>query len=339
MESPRPPADKPTLSTPWSESGWLEAVQDWIEPILAQHGLRPTGPLDPFHIRPWSTVLRVPTQNGLLFFKASAPALFHEPVLTAFLARLRPDISPDLLAVNLEHGWMLMRDSGTPLRALIRPTQSLSAWKPILPLFAGLQRQLADYAPHLLALGVPDRRLDTLPDQYSALLEDSQALCTGQPDGLSLEESRRLLHGRGEFERQCKELASFPILPSLHHDDFHDGNLFVQDGRVTFTNWGESALAHPFFSLVVLLRGATNSLGLGSDAPELDELRRWYLDAWADLLPALELKRAAGLAERIGLVNRALTWQHVISSLAPDLRSAYAPAVPSYLQDYLNAPE
>jgi Phosphotransferase enzyme family len=126
------------------------------------------------------------------------------------------------------------------------------------------------------------------------------------------------------------------IPATLHHDDFHDGNLFLHNGRVRFTDWGESAVTHPFFSLVVLLRGASNSLDLASDAPELAQMRDWYLSHWTDYASPAGLQAAAYLAQQIGLVNRALTWHRVIANLPESLKSEYAIAVPAYLQEFIN---
>jgi len=135
----------------------------------------------------------------------------------------------------------------------------------------------------------------------------------------------------------CARLNSAGIPAPLHHDDFHDGNLFVQGERVIFTDWGEAAITHPFFSLVVMLRGAENSLGLAPDAPELAQMRDWYLDPWQDYAPPGVLREAVSLAQTIGLVNRALTWRHLIRYMPPALRPEYASAVPSYLRDFLEA--
>lgn len=328
---------EPVHSIPWYQDGWIEAAQDWVHARLKDCGLRLSAAMDPFHIRPWSCVMRVPTETGVLYFKASASLLAFEPALSAYIAQTHPQISPEILAVDSNQGWMLMRDSGTPLRVFIRAEKSVARWQAILPRFAWLQRDLAGHAAELLALGLPDRRLELLPGLFDNLVADHETLLVDHPDSLSAGEYERLQAGREHFARLCTELGSYPIPASLHHDDFHDGNLFLQGERVIFTDWAESALTYPFFSLVVLLRGAENSLDLAPDAPELENLRSWYLSAWTDLLPLAELRHAARLAEQIGLVNRALTWHQVVSSLPLELRGEYSLAAPSYLQDYLSS--
>jgi hypothetical protein len=320
---------------PWEEPGWLGEARAWMRAALQARNIRLVGAVEPFHARPWSTVLRAPTAGGPVYFKASAPVLAYEPALTSYLAQLRPDILPELLAVDLQRGWMLMRDSGTPLRAFIKAEGSLERWRGILPLYVELQKELAPRVGQILALGVLDRRLETLPGQFERLLADEASMLVGQGEGLAAEEYRRLKASVRAFEGMCAELAGAGIPVTLHHDDFHDGNLFLQDGRVRFTDWGESAVTHPFFTLVVLQRGASNTLDLADDAPELERLRDWYLDQWTDYAAPAELQRVAHLAGWIGLVNRALTWHRVIADLPGSLKADYAMAVPAYLQEFI----
>ena len=322
---------------PWSIPGWLEEASAWIRAQLTRNNLQLTGAIQQPHIRPWSTVLTAPTEDGVCYFKATAPYLSYEPALTDFLFRTRPDISPHLLATDAKRGWMLMRDSGTPLRTFIKAEKSIERWRAIMPLYVGLQKEMAARADEILALGILDRRLAVLPAQFTRLVADEASMLVDEPESITADEYRRLKDAVGEFEQMCRELDSFGIPPTLHHDDFHDGNLFIQGGRVIFTDWGESAVTHPFFTLVVMLRGAENSLDLKPEAPELAQMRDWYLTQWTDYAPLAELQPVVKLAQRIGLVNRALTWQRVISNLPEELKPEYAIAVPSYLQEFVNS--
>lgn len=324
----------PTL--PWKQSTWLSEAQTWIGAVLHRHGLYLTGEIRQPHLRPWSTVLTVPTDQGLVYFKATAPYLAYEPALTDFLFRTHPELTPALLGVDCARGWLLMRESGTPLRTFIQAEHSLARWREIMPLYVGLQKDLVPRVDEILSLGVLDRRLETLPAQFERLVADEASLLVDQPESLTADEYRRLKASVGAFERMCGELSAFGLPSTLHHDDFHDGNLFIQNGRVIFTDWGESAVTHPFFTLVVMLRGAENSLKLTPEAPELPQMRDWYLTHWTDYAPLAELQPVVRLAQRIGLVNRALTWQRVISNLPEDLKPEYALAVPAYLQEFIN---
>src|SRR5262245_11346402 len=86
---------------PWTQPGWIEQAGTWVRTELGRQGLVESGPIQQPHVRPWSTVLRVPTSTGILYFKATAPMLAHEPVLTQTLASWRPDCMPQVLATDL----------------------------------------------------------------------------------------------------------------------------------------------------------------------------------------------------------------------------------------------
>jgi hypothetical protein len=321
----------------WQQPGWLEQAQHWIRAELQREQIQILGEIEQPHIRPWSTVLRVATNDGLFFFKATAAYFGHETALTAFLARHYPQLSPQVFASDLERHWLLMRDSGTALRTSIRASRMIAPWRGVLPLYVELQKNLSARRPELLAMGVPDRRLERMPALFHELLQDESAMLLDQPESLTRAEFERLRAFGPRFEQMCAHLAGSGIPESLHHDDFHDGNIFLQDGRIVFTDWGESAVTHPFFTLVVMLRSVENSLDVQPDAPEVQSLREWYLALWSDYASVSQLRPVVALAERIGYVNRALTWQKLISQLPEDLKPEYASGVPAYLKEFINS--
>jgi len=323
------------ISLPWQQADWQAEVHAWIRSALDKNNLQLTGEIEQPHIRQWSTVMTVPTDDGVLFFKASNSLFAYETALTDYLARFRPEIFPELLAVDIKRHWMLMRDAGTPLRHFIRTEKSIERWKDILPLYVNLQKDIAERVTHLLALGVMDRRITKLPEMFEDLIADESAMLLDQEDSLTSEEYARLKNYGSEFARMCEKLASFGIPETIHHDDFHDGNIFILNEKVTFTDWGESAVTHPFFTLVVMMRGVDNSIGTDF-SPESEQVRDMYLQHWTSYAPMDELRSIAKLAQRIGYVNRALTWKMSLDDMPEELKSEYAIAVPSYLKDFIN---
>ena len=79
-------------------------------------------------MRPWSTALRVPVSGADLWFKANMPSLAYEAAVVSILGRRGPDRVPELLAVELERGWMLMADGGELLRDVVVQERSLDRW-------------------------------------------------------------------------------------------------------------------------------------------------------------------------------------------------------------------
>ncbi len=326
---------------PWIQPGWRESVEAWVRAQLAQQQIVLTEAITEVQQRAWSTVLRVPTAAGTLYFKAAAPVLRHEPALLQALAAWHPATLPGVVAVDVAQGWLLMRDGGVTLRSLVQSVDDFDHWHAILPAYAALQQAMIARAEELLALGVLDRRLSTLPEQVARLLDDTGALLIDQPDGLTAAEYQQLRDLLPEYAALCARLARYGIPETLHHEDFHDANIFVQEGdgaaRYTFADWGESGVAPPFFTLLVMLRSIAYRLKLEFDGPEMQALRDVYLSAWTDYGTLDDLRAAADLAARVAMPARALTWYRVVSALPESERAEDAGAVPGWLQVFLEA--
>jgi hypothetical protein len=322
---------------PWIQPGWREQVVPWIHAKLERCGIRTNGAIEDARVRSWSIVLRVPTDSGDYYFKAVTPLLAREPSLVQLLARTRPDCIPQLLATDLERHWMLMPDGGVMLRTVILADHDLSHWHRILPVYSELQIELSGQREELVALGAIDRRLAVLPDQYAQLLTDQPAMRLDLPDGLTSEQYRALCEMTPQFSEMCAQLARGPVPETLDHNDFHDGNILVKDGRYSFFDWGDACVTHPFFSMVVTLRSIANRFGLAEDAPEVVRLRDIYLEPWTRFETREHLLPVFDLAQRAGMVGRALTWHLVLSGLEGPHQAEFADAVPGWLGDFLNS--
>jgi hypothetical protein len=259
----------------WTDPSWLAEAHAWIRAHV-----EPTGAIEQPHVRPWSTVLRVPTSGGDVWFKASVPVHAHEAAVVRTLASLRPDRVPELHAADLERGWILMADAGVRLRELIEGERDLGRWLDVLPAYGELQLEAAPHADELVALGVPDRRLAVLPTQAAELLDDVAPVA-----------------------EMCEQLASYELPETVQHDDFHDAQVFLRDGQY----WGDACVSHPFFSMSVTLEGG---IGWGLDdvagSVDLTPFRRAYLDAFRPYGSREELESALSVALRLGWLCRAL---------------------------------
>jgi len=323
--------------TPWTQPGWFEQASVWIHAELERQGIKVRSPIEQPHSRPWSTVLRVPTSEGDIYFKAASPVDQYEPVLLRTLAGWRPNLVPELLSVDTRRGWLLMRDAGQMLRNTIRPTQDIRSWFTVLPIYAELQIEMVERVPELLMLGVPDRRLSVLPGLYEPLLADMDVLRINQPLGLTSEQYRRLLALSPRVVELCEELATHDIAETLNHGDLNDGNVLLNGGRSIFLDWGEACVSHPFYSLRTVLVSAEISLGLEENSPELQPLRDAYLEPWTHYESREDLLRAIDLASRLASINGALTWHRLVSRLEGQPREEYAEPVPALLQEFLDA--
>ena len=322
---------------PWAQPGWFERASAWVGAELERHGIAVSGPIERQHSRPWSTVLRVPTGEGIIFFKAISPAHPHEPALIEALARWSPDQVPRLLSVDAERSWVLMCDAGQRLREMIRQGRDMRPWLPVLPRYAELQIALSQRVPELLALGVPDRRLSVLPTLYEPLLADVDGLRIDQTPGLTSGAYERLLDLTPRVAELCERLAGYRIPETLNHGDLTDANVFVGRGGPVFIDWGDGCVSHPFYSLRTVLVSAEISLGLEENSPQLHPLRDAYLEPWTCYEPRADLLKALDLASRLASINGALTWHRLVSRLEGARREEYAEPVPALLQEFLDA--
>ena len=283
----------------WQDPEWLAEVHTWIGRQAERLGLRVTGAIEQPHVQPWSTVLRVPTNEGDVWFKANRDTEAFEAGVVDLLAGLRPDCVPPLLADDLERGWMLMADAGERLRDIVERERDLSRWLDVLPLYAGLQLDAADHADDFVARGAPDRRLASLPDQYEQLLNLFAASSARDLDRL-----RDLLPRIRELSA---ELASHGIPESIQHDDFHDGQVYVRDGRYRLLDWGDCCVSHPLFSMSVTLEGVI-SWGVDDveDSVDSTPFRDAYLSGFEAYGSREELEAAQAIALRLGWICRAV---------------------------------
>ena len=286
-----------------------EEVLTWVE----AQGVAPTGEVRLVKERPWSAVLEVHTRDAApVWFKEGRAGCAFEPRLLQALQAYgaEPVLLP--LAVDAPRGWMLFPD-GSPVLRETSPT--LAQWQAMLPAYGQLQRSLEhralpgceDLGPRLLP-EVLDGLLDTVPTDRT---EELRAL---QP----------------RFAQWCTELDDSGIVPSIDHGDLHDGNVFA-DGR--FFDWGDAALAHPFCSVLVLMRSCADRFGLETGSAELRALRDAYLEPWTDRWSRTELELLALLATRVGKVVRVRSWQRALSG--PVDPGEHAEAVPGWLEELL----
>ncbi|GMA88988.1 hypothetical protein GCM10025868_42380 [Angustibacter aerolatus] len=140
-------------------------------------------------------------------------------------------------------------------------------------------------APHVDALldaGTPDLRPARLP----GLLREPgrrarHAVRERRGAGSARPSTPSLLRRLPEFERLCDEVAALGVPDAVQHDDLHDGNVFVRDGRARAIDWGDACVSQPFHTLVVTLRALAHALDLPPGDGRLLALRDAYLEPFA----------------------------------------------------------
>jgi hypothetical protein len=283
-----------------------QAVEDWIRAHV-----EPVGPVVVEHERPWSTVLRVPVAGGSVWFKACSDVQAFEPRLTAELSARWSDRVAEVLAHDEERAWVLLADAGTPIGVYGSPPDP---WLEALPPYAELQRGETAYADDHLAHDVPDLRIATLPARYEDFLQHELPI--------DEDEIGRLRDFQPRFAELCADLAGLGIAESIQHDDLHLANVYLHDGRMRVLDWGDSSIAHPFFSLVVTFRFLDEINHLAPNDLWFTRLRDAYLEPWGN-----GLTEVFELAIRVGAFAHAIAWarqrDHLSESERPEFDRPY----------------
>jgi hypothetical protein len=259
-----------------------------------------TGDVELERERPWAAIARVPTRDGLVWLKENPAGNAFEPALTALLARVRPDALPEVVAHDGPR--LLTRDAGPRLRDLLDAGEQAPAWEDVLGLYGEVHVDFMPLAQEALALGVPDERPDRLPQLYEELA------------------------GRDAWYDRVAETAaslrrSVPV--SVVHQEAHDGNVFVRDGRAVFIDWAESSVTHPFLGPLLPLRSATERAGYEPGSREVERLRDAYLEPFTRFAPAAELREAFAHAYLLAPIGRAHVWRRILGPLGDEMSAAY----------------
>jgi hypothetical protein len=275
------------------------AAEKWI-----RGQIKPAGAIETTHARPWATVMRVPVAGGVAWFKACAQVQAFEPRLTAELYARWPDRVTEVLAIDEARRWLLLGDAGVAVADLRNPP---AVWLQALPLYAELQKGETAHALDHLGHGVPDLRVAALPAGYKRLLVSELPLARGDVN--------RLRDYAPRFTELCAALAERGILESVQHDDLHMKNLYTDGGKLRVVDWGDSSIAHPFFSLVVTFRFLDEVNHLTPDDPWFRRLRDAYLEPWGR-----GLEETFEFAIRVGSFAHAIAWARQRDALTPEAR-------------------
>lgn len=199
---------------------------------------------------------------------------------------------PVLIAEDVERGWLLLGDAGTRIVELENPPE---VWLRLLPRYAELQRGEAKRSATHIQAGVPDLSVAALPEKYESFVRSELPV--------SSHAQRKLQAFAPALTELCRGLTLAGIPSTVQHDDLHPWNVYVHDDLVRVLDWGDSSIAHPFWSLVVPFRFLEEQNQLTPDDRWFDRLRDAYLEPWGP-----GLRNVLDLALRVGIFAHAVAW-------------------------------
>ncbi len=273
--------------------------------------------------RPWAAVWRADTADGTWWLKVNSPGTGYEPRLLDTLATLDSPVLPRSI-VHPDEPWALIADAGRSARDTLAEAdvdRRIDFWIGVVTAYAGLQQAAAGL--DLLGAGVPDYRPESLVDRFDEVVADRRWLDPAVAVGLDPTELGRVPEARSRLVAAAAALAD--SMPStVEHGDLHDANVFVRDGRTLIIDWGDTAYAHPFHTLLITLDVLAAQLDCTADDPRLRRVADAYLECWRiGGESTAALREQLDLARRTGALARAGSWRRALDrpGLAPEADS------------------
>lgn len=295
----------PAQRARWEQPGWLQPTVAWIQQQLTTLGNPATGPVE--QVKQWflSAILRVPTAQGWVYFKATngSPLMVNEASLTQRLAQVFPAVMPRPLAIDAERDWCLLADFGPEL-GWGAPVETREA---ALIAFARLQIASAGQVDDLLAHGCIDRRLPNLAAEIAPLFNDPLMMGMIEPA-----QQQRLRAAAPRLVELCQQMATYNVPATLVHGDLHMSNIAHSTDHLgadhsgehfVFFDWSDACIAHPFLDMIAILHEKESALQ--------SRLRDAYLAQWTRHEPMERLLELWQLAYPLCALHQAVSYRYI----------------------------
>jgi hypothetical protein len=311
----------------WMDDEWRTEVLAWVDMACEAYSLKRIGALQDATSSFRAKHLRVPTDSGILFFKAVAPGQLFEPPVTAAAATLVPDRLVMPLAIDPERGWMLSPDYGATLDGLATTPE---LWVRALGALGALQREVVDSEEALFDAGLQIQDPAWIPEEFNNALTLHASLPADHPLGIPARDADHAFAALKDIEQACAQLIAGPIPLSLEHGSFDRRRVFAptdDKSAPRILNLGDAHWAHPFASLARPLERMRIDFRATADDPRILAAIGAYLSAWDDYGSPDELYGLVAPALRISPLHTHETWLQLLADAdEPQLRR-WAPKV------------
>lgn len=297
LDPARTPAGRPD----WYRPGWYEAIETWIDGALLPSGRRRTGPIEPVKAWSVSAVARVPVEGDAVWVKQPCAHFHAEARIHRAVAALVPELVPQLIATEVDRGWLLME----PMAGAEEAQHAAGAALRVAERWADAQIAAIGQVPALLAAGLPHRGLEPTVTGFRALLEHSTEL--------ALLDAVELAAIRGSADRAIelvRELWHAGVPDTLAHGDLHLDNVAWDGETLRLFDWTDGCVSHPFLDIAHL----TRFMGVRDEAAAFEAA---YASRWREAFPEADTDRALELAPLADLVFQVVTFDEIAKATEP----------------------
>lgn len=259
----------------------------------------------------YSIVYKIKTGTQIVYLKKTPEALFSEPKMLAFLKEQGASNVPELLAENpVLHCFLMTSCGDKSLRHLFKKKINFNQLQKGIANFTKIQRLLENKIPELLAFGMPDWRLNKFSSLYYALIQQDKLLTS---DGLTTQEINHLHQLHPICIYLCERLSEYKIPETLSHCDFHENNMLIDQKTkdINIIDWGETVIAHPFFSLNGCLWNITYFYAIKETDSIYARLQSACIKPWLNLYNEPQLLNILNIANKLQGIYAALGYQRI----------------------------
>ena len=240
-ERRRVPKERPA----WERKGWFSAAAGWMQHELDRKNIQVTGSVQQFRVcLPNSAILRVRTSQGHCYFKAGHLTPPKEAEMTMALAKRWPQLVPEPLAVDIARNWMLHWDYGLTEELRASPADYSATVRSMAELQIDSLSDLDDWKE----LGCISRDAQRMIEFLGNIGRLAPMLTSGA-EPFTSEQLQELESAASSLCGRYERLAAIGIPDTLTHSDFRPANLYRREGAHWVTDWADTMVAHPFFSL------------------------------------------------------------------------------------------
>jgi len=307
----------PKYRPPWGQVGWYSQTMDWIKAQLTENDYTLTGDIE--LMRTWciTSMYKMMTDKGDLYFKAVPPVFKREIAITSWLHEQFGDTAPEFVAYDSDKQLMLMRDFGGTNLYEAENTSDPNLWKAALQQYAKLQMKTTSHADKLIELGAMDWRIDRFLPLFEKLLYDDEFI---KPDSsITQEEIEQARQTLPQVTAHIEALQAMNLPNAILHGDFHAGNVNVNDEQFIYYDWTDAGIGIPLFDLHPFINWGVNEVF--KDNPDVqDEILEAYFEGLSGDISKETWREAYKHSQVVAIIHHALNYHHLLRQIAPNER-------------------
>lgn len=278
---------------------------DWARPLIKEDIIN----VEDIAATDYSYVLKINTAQTSYYLKKTPPKLYVEAnVINILNKECGFKHVPEILAQDDDlHCFFMPACGDLTLRTLFGETLQHNLLDQGIETYTNLQRASADHIQKFLNCGIPDWRVENLPDVYSTLMHDEKRITAW---GLTDPEQERLQRSQKLFIKLCDNLDSLNLPAVLNHSDFHPNAMLLDQssGDINIIDIGEVTIGNPLLPLASCL---TNYLDhrwkIRADANAYESIKSATLNHWH-----LSGDKVMDLVEILGPLNYTLAYRELM---------------------------